>query len=246
MTARTTSRRRLYNSTGHRYESGRYGDPHMESYRAFRDDTLLGILKGGFSDRQVRLLEVGCGTGLTLDYLARQSNQYSLYGIDASDTMLKQASQKASGRGNRPKLALGDASRLPFEPCLFDVVIATRFIHQFPHETKRRLWQEFERVTRPGGLMVVEFYARPYHWFRYYLGARKGRSRDGYFLHYPSRAQVREIVGDVFHIYPLRLPGSRLIAGALGERVVRRATTIGGHLAGGVLLDEYFLVARKR
>ena len=241
----TTFRRRLYNATGDGYEAGRYGDRHMESYRAFRDDTLLSILKDSFGTTPLKILEVGCGTGLTLQFLARSSARYSLFGVDASDTMLGQAATKASALANAPKLSLGDAGKLPYRDESFDVVFATRFIHQFSHVVKQQLWAEFRRVTRNGGLLVVEFYARPYHWLRYFSGARKGRSEEAYFRHYPSSAEVREIVGGRPQVYPLRLAGTRVIAAAVGDQALRRATTIAGQIGGSLLLDEYFVAARK-
>jgi SAM-dependent methyltransferase len=245
MTSSRTPRRRFYNSTGERYEPGRYGDRHMGSYRAFRNDTLLRIIKDAFGAQPLRVLEVGCGTGLSLEFLAQAVTRYSLFGLDASETMLRQAALKGSVLEDPPKLVLGDAVRLPYSRDLFDVVFATRFIHQFPHEVKRGLWEEFRRVVRPGGLIVLEFYARPYHWLRYYLGARKGRTRDAYFQHYPSLNDVRNIVGEPIQIHPLRLLGSRIVRTALGERLERRATRAGGRILGGVLLDEYFIAARK-
>jgi ubiquinone/menaquinone biosynthesis C-methylase UbiE len=217
----------------------------MDTYREFRNDTLREILTAAFGQRELRILEVGCGTGLSLDFLARVSDRYSLFGMDASDTMLRQAAEKAAVHRHRPMLTLGDAGKLPFASGAFDVVFATRFIHQFPHETKRRLWQEFQRVLRPGGSTILEFYARPYHLLRYYFGARKGRSAETYFRHYPSRAEVLDIVGGPLQIHPLRLPGARL-ASALGDSLLRRATRFVGRLGGGLLLDEYFVVASKR
>lgn len=240
----TTARRRFYNATGDRYESGRYGDRHMDTYRTFRNETLLSILKDAFGDQQVRILEVGCGTGLSLEYLARAS-RFSLFGVDASETMLRQAVTKTSNVENPPRLILGDAAHLPYPADLFDVVFATRFIHQFSHEVKRQLLKEFRRVVHRDGLVILEFYARPYHWFRYHLGGRKGRSYEAYFRHYPSRAEVRDIVASPFQIHPLRLVGSRFFAGA-AAKLERRLIRAGGLALGGIFLDEYFTVARKR
>jgi len=244
MSSPTAARRRMYNATGDHYETGRYGDRHMESYRSFRDHTLLSILHDTFGDQRLRILEVGCGTGLTLDFLAKHT-QHVTYGSDLSETMLRQAAEKMNERTGRVRLALADAAKLPYREGFFDVVFATRFIHQFEHETKRRLWQELQRVTRTGGLMVIEFYARPYHWVRYFLGGSKGRSRSEYFYHFPSKREVRDIVQRPFETYPLRLLGSRVIANALGDERTRTVTRVGGRLAGGLLVDEYFLAARK-
>jgi ubiquinone/menaquinone biosynthesis C-methylase UbiE len=246
MTIPTTTRRRYYNNTGDSYESSRYADTHMGGYRDFRNQTLLSILNEAFGPASLRVLEVGCGTGLTLQFLSRTSRDYSLFGIDVSDTMLLQAAEKGAALENRPKLSIGDADRLPYRDRFFDVVFATRFIHQFSHSAKQQLWREFQRVTRKDGLIVLEFYARPYHRLRYYLGGRKGRSAEAYFSHYPTRKEVREIVSDAPQIYPLRLPGARVIASALGENVLRRATSVIGRATGGLLIDEYFVAARNR
>jgi SAM-dependent methyltransferase len=246
MTTSTTSRRRFYNATGRRYEAGRYGDPHMDRYRAFRNETLLAILRDAFGDAKLRILEVGCGTGLTLEFLATHTAGHSLFGLDASDTMLRQAAEKGASLSNRPKLVISDAARLPYADGFFDVVFATRFIHQFEHRLKRELWQEFQRVTRPDGLVILEFYARPYHWVRYHLGARKGRTREDYFRHYPSKAEVRDVAGRGFAVYPLRLAGARVFAAVPGERLGGLATQVVGRWFGGLLLDEYFVVSRQR
>jgi ubiquinone/menaquinone biosynthesis C-methylase UbiE len=246
MTTLTTTRRRYYNNTGDSYESSRYADAHMDGYRDFRNQTLLSILQDNFGSTNLRILEVGCGTGLTLQFLSRTSRDYSLFGIDLSDTMLQQAADKADALENAPKLSIGDADRLPYADKQFDVVFATRFIHQFSHAAKQQLWREFKRVTRSNGLIVLEFYARPYHHLRYYLGGKKGRSAEAYFSHYPTRKEVREIVNGPPQIYPLRLPGARVIASALGENLLRRATTAIGHASGGLLIDEYFVAARNR
>lgn len=240
------SRRRFYDTKGHQYEQGRYGDPHMDRYRDFRNDSLVEILRAKFGDRPLRILEVGCGTGLSLAYLAKSASKHQLFGIDASETMLAQAATKTFSGENRPRLVLGDAGRLPYGDGLFDAVFATRFIHQFTHQTKLELWRECHRVVRPGGVLIMEFYALPYHWLRYFLGARKGRSKNAYFCHYPSMGEVREIVGEGLEIYPLRLPGSRLLAGVFGDNAMRRLTNMAGHVAGTFLLDEYFVVARAQ
>jgi SAM-dependent methyltransferase len=242
----TTARRRYYDTTGDDYETSRYAEGHMGGYRAFRNTTLLSILNKNITTTHLRILEVGCGTGLTLEFLGQASSEYDLFGVDVSETMIRQAAQKAPILGNKPKLALGDADRLPYRDGLFDVVFATRFIHQFSHGVKLQLWSEFQRVVRKDGIIVMEFYARPYHWLRYHFGGAKGRSREAYFNHYPTRSEVREIVPEPLEICPLRLPGSRLVSGALGERLLGRLTQFVGRSSGGLLVDEYFVVSKNQ
>ena len=245
MADQTTSRRGYYNRTGSGYEVGRYAETHMEDYRAFRNATLAEILGDAGVAPKARILEVGCGTGLTLQYLSALPGDYRVFGMDLSDTMLKQADEKAKRLPNPPRLLVGDAGRLPYEDGQFDVTLATRFIHQFTHADKKRLWNEFRRVTRKGGITVVEFYARPYHWLRYYIGdGAKGRSREGYFNHYPTRGEVRDVVGSSMRLYPLRVPGSKVFGRVFGDDALRTATRAIGQATGGLLVDEYFVVAR--
>ena len=246
MADQTTSRRGYYNRTGSGYEVGRYAETHMEDYRAFRNQTLAEILRDAGVGPKARILEVGCGTGLTLEYLSGLPGDYRVFGMDLSDTMLKQADQKAKRLPNPPRLLVGDAGRLPYEDGLFDVTLATRFIHQFTHADKKRLWNEFRRVTRKGGITVVEFYARPYHWLRYYMGdGAKGRSYEGYFNHYPTRGEVRDVVGSAMRLYPLRVPGAKVFGRVFGDGALRIATRAIGQATGGLLIDEYFVVARQ-
>jgi SAM-dependent methyltransferase len=218
----------------------------MEDYRSFRNDTLVDILAHHDVPTKARILEVGCGTGLTLEYLSKLAGNYRLFGMDLSATMLKQVEAKAARLPNPPKVLLGDAGRLPYADGLFDVTLATRFIHQFTHDDKKRLWHEFQRVTRKGGITIVEFYARPYHWLRYSIGGgAKGRSHEDYFHHYPTRAEVRDVVGRPMRIYPLRIPGSRVLARVIGESALGSVTRVLGPATGGVLMDEYFVAARN-
>jgi len=246
MREQTTSRRRYYDRTGGGYEVSRYADRHMEDYRAFRNQTLAQILTDHGVPTNARVLEVGCGTGLTLEFLSSLPAGLRVFGMDLSETMLKQAESKAKRLPNPPRVLLGDAGRLPYESGLFDVTLATRFIHQFTHDDKKRLWQEFQRVTRKGGITIVEFYARPYHWLRYNIGdGAKGRSYEGYFHHYPTRAQVRDVVGGSMRIYPLRIPGSRVVGRLIGESALGTVTRVLGPATGGVVMDEYFVVARN-
>src|SRR5688572_6341065 len=246
MSEPTTSRRRYYDRTGGGYEVSRYADRHMGDYRAFRNETLAEILTDSNVPSHARILEVGCGPGLTLEFLSGLPAGHRVFGMDLSATMLKEAEAKATRLPNPPKLLLGDAGRLPYADGLFDVVVSTRFIHQFTHEEKKSLWREFQRVTRKGGITVVEFYSRPYHWLRYYIGdGAKGRSSEGYFHHYPTRAQVRDVVGRPMRIYPLRIPGSKVLGRVTGESALGAVTRVLGPATGGVLMDEYFVVARN-
>jgi ubiquinone/menaquinone biosynthesis C-methylase UbiE len=94
------------------------------------------------------LLEVGCGTGLLLERLARVTK--SARGIDLSHGML----EKARLRGL--DVRQGSAVDLPYPDASFDVTCAFKVLaHVEPIE---RALSEMVRVTRPNGVVLAEFY----------------------------------------------------------------------------------------
>ena len=76
--------------------------------------------------------------------------------------MLKNAvlSEKESAR---IKLFQGSAFDLPFDDGKFDAVICTRFIHQYSNSLKLDLINEMERIVKPNGLLIIEFYDLYFH-----------------------------------------------------------------------------------
>ncbi|MBI0535061.1 class I SAM-dependent methyltransferase [Roseomonas sp. KE2513] len=99
-----------------------------------------------------RILEVGVGTGLSLPGYSRQN---LVHGIDISAPMLWKARVRAvaQGLGHVGGLAVMDAEQLAFADASFDVVVAQYVVTAVPNP--ERALDEFLRVLRPGGLMVI-------------------------------------------------------------------------------------------
>ena len=56
--------------------------------------------------RQVRVLEIGCGTGANIWFLAREG--FDAYGIDGSKTAMVKAEQRLQEEGLKAHLQVGD------------------------------------------------------------------------------------------------------------------------------------------
>ncbi|WP_159885075.1 class I SAM-dependent methyltransferase [Paenibacillus puerhi] len=69
-----------------------------------------------------RILEVGCGTGRTSCYLARQGFQVT--GLDLRPDMLAKAAARSSAEQLEVQWVQGDITDLPFDDGTFDVVLA--------------------------------------------------------------------------------------------------------------------------
>jgi ubiquinone/menaquinone biosynthesis C-methylase UbiE len=121
-------------------------------YRARQKMTLRWISRLGLP-AAARILEVGCGAGLTTVALAR--NGYTVDALDSTTAMLRMTHKKAvHGRvRHRVRLQVGDAHALPFETDAFDLAIAIGVI-PWLHSEQIAL-QEMHRVLKPGGYLLV-------------------------------------------------------------------------------------------
>ena len=98
------------------------------------------------------VLDVGCGTGLSLPYFRPDLN---ITGIDISDDMLARAEQRARRRklANIAGLHIMDAANMQFDAGQFDSVLAT-FVMSVVQDPAQVL-AEISRVTRPGGRVFL-------------------------------------------------------------------------------------------
>jgi ubiquinone/menaquinone biosynthesis C-methylase UbiE len=94
------------------------------------------------------VLEVGCGAGQGLGYLAGIARFVS--GADFSRAVLATASRHYEGR---IALSCFDAQQMPCRDASFDVVIMLEAIYYLPDAS--RFAQEAFRVLRPGGILLV-------------------------------------------------------------------------------------------
>ncbi|MFT4569906.1 MAG: phosphatidylethanolamine/phosphatidyl-N-methylethanolamine N-methyltransferase [Hyphomicrobiaceae bacterium] len=98
-----------------------------------------------------RVLEVGVGTGLSLDAYPATC---SVTAMDLSQEMLDYAEQKkVPGQHDHIALRQGDALNLDFPDESFDVVTTFHVITVVPDP--HRMLAEMERVCRPGGRVTI-------------------------------------------------------------------------------------------
>ncbi|MBN2530521.1 MAG: class I SAM-dependent methyltransferase [Deltaproteobacteria bacterium] len=126
--------------------AGWYENNREKGYHALIDQLELDIIRPLAKDGDV--LEVGCGTGLIMKEIQQMAR--SVKGIDISEQML----EKARARGL--DVCQGVAETLPWPDNSFDLTYSFKVLAHVEH-IKEAL-QEMQRVLRPGGYMVAEFY----------------------------------------------------------------------------------------
>lgn len=106
--------------------------------------------------RQIRVLDVACGTGRTLRMLRSALPKAALFGIDLSPAYLCKANQLLSEMaGELPQLMQANGEALPYRDNYFPVVTSVFLFHELPPEVRQKVLEECFRVMQPGGVFVL-------------------------------------------------------------------------------------------
>ena len=101
-----------------------------------------------------RVLDIGCGTGATLRWLAPHARES--VGVDVSIEGLAVARETAPGS----RLAVASASALPFADKTMDIVVSTDVLQHLRTEDRQAALREMHRVLVPGGRILVRTNAK--------------------------------------------------------------------------------------
>lgn len=123
---------------------------------------ILAPLKQGLasftdvSPRQIRVLDVACGTGRTLKAIRSTLPQASLFGTDLSPTYLRKANESLLQiPGELPQLVQANAEELPYLDNYFHAVTSVFLFHELPASARQNVINECFRVVKPGGVFII-------------------------------------------------------------------------------------------
>jgi len=159
-----------------------------------------------------RVLDIGCGCGRHLVYLAERG--FEVYGLDISSVALREAHRNLQHRGLAAELMQGDMDRLPYQTEYMDAALCMYVIYHCRLSKISEVLSEIGRVLRPGGLALIVFLSRE-HW-GYGVGERieagtfrlETEPHPGVPHHFSDRSEV-EMLMDGFSVLSLELQNQR-------------------------------------
>lgn len=111
---------------------------------------------GDVPPRQLRILDVACGTGRTLKQIRAAFPLAALFGTDLSPAYLRKATQLLlQNDGELPQLLQANAEALPYLDNYFHGVTSVFLFHELPAHVRQQVIDESFRVIQPGGVYVI-------------------------------------------------------------------------------------------
>lgn len=108
----------------------------------------------GRPERELRLLDVGCGTGRLLDFVKQTWPRVDAIGLDLSEAYVREARSHLRPRP-RTRLIVANAEAIPLPDGSLDAITSTFLFHELPPKARRSAFAEFARVLKPGGRLIL-------------------------------------------------------------------------------------------
>lgn len=147
---------------------GRLAAQYDRRWQAYLRQTLGRVLEVLQVAGTARILDVGCGTGEFERAAVERFPELTIVGIDATPAMVELARAKLAGC-SRVAFQVSSADVLPFGADEFDAVVCANTLHHM--HTPQQALQEWVRVLRPGGQVIVVDWCRDFwhcrlmHWW---------------------------------------------------------------------------------
>lgn len=136
----------FFNSVAHLWDAKFAGDSaclHRETARRVAP-----------TDEAVRILDVGCGTGLELEAIFERAPNARVTAMDQAPRMLAEVERKYAARMHQIDLLEASCVDWPAELVGFDYVVSILCVHHFPPDTKVGIYRSFRQALKAGGVYV--------------------------------------------------------------------------------------------
>jgi ubiquinone/menaquinone biosynthesis C-methylase UbiE len=160
-----------YDKLAEKYDSDRFEN----SYGKFIDFQERRILDRLLADKKELILDLACGSGRFMNYAS--------IGVDASQEMLKIASEKYPEKSYYQS----DAELIPLQDNSIDSIITFHFFMHLDKEKVQKILKECHRVLKPNGRIIFDI---PSAKRRSFIGYKKSGWHGNFAL---TNKQINEL-----------------------------------------------------
>ena len=112
----------------------------------------LKFLKNNTERKNINVLELGCGAGNNLWFIAEQG--FNVFGVDGSKTACEYAKKSLVDRRLKGQIHHAYFDNLPFEDNSFDIIVDRTATYCGTLQNIKQWWDEANRVLKKNGLVI--------------------------------------------------------------------------------------------
>ena len=145
-------------------------------------------------EKNANILDLGCGTGLELDFYFKLNPSAKVTGIDLAPRMLAALKEKLSDKNIT--LIQGSYFDVPFSENTYDAAVSVESLHHFTKNEKVPLYRKLCKTLKTGGYFILTDYFAPSEdeeiFYRNELNRLKAEQgiTDDEFYHYDTPLTV--------------------------------------------------------
>lgn len=133
-------------------------DEHMRGY-VFTADQFTAFYEAvaipiPITEEPLTILDLGCGTGLEIEFILRRAPKARITGVDLSTQMLARLQQRYSDHMHQITLVADSYLTIPFDEHGYDFVVSAMTIHHLRHDAKRSLYKKIRAALKPDGRYI--------------------------------------------------------------------------------------------
>lgn len=106
------------------------------------------------TDKRIKILDLGCGTGLELEYIFERVPNALVTGIDLSQEMLAKLLNKYRDKSAQIKVISSSYFDIDFQTREYDYIVSVMSLHHFLPDIKLNLYKKIWRALKPGGFYI--------------------------------------------------------------------------------------------
>lgn len=126
----------------------------------------------------IRVLDIGCGTGLEIAEILERAPNARIVGIDLSGRMLDRLRARYAAQMGQIEIRQASYLTAPLEDRAYDYALAVMTLHHLLPRPKRALYERIRRALAPGGTYIEGDYVVTGEKERMLLGRYEGMAAE--------------------------------------------------------------------